>query len=78
MATKRITQRDRVIDYIQRFGKISSWDAYRDLGVTQLATRISELKARGYVFSKKRINTKTRFGTPTHYDEYYLVEAGNE
>ena len=70
----RITQRDRVLDYIRQFGSISSWDAYKDLGVTQLATRISELKERGYVFRKERVNTKNRFGGATHYDKYYLVE----
>lgn len=70
----RITQRDRVLDYIRRFGSISSWEAYKDLGVTQLATRISELKERGYKFTKERVHTRTRFDVPTHYDKYKLVE----
>ena len=70
----RTTQRDLVLEYIKTQGKISSWDAYRDLGVTQLATRVSELKAKGHKFRKERIKTTTRFGVKTHYDEYYLVE----
>lgn len=70
----RITQRDRVLQYIRDFGSISSWQAYQDLGVTQLATRIYELKQQGYIFTKKRIQTTTRYGVPTHYDEYKLVE----
>lgn len=71
---KKITQRDRVLQYINDFGSITSWDAYRDLGVTQLATRISELKERGYKFSKVRIKSKNRYGDATHYDKYFLVE----
>ena len=70
----RTTQRDLVLNYIREYGSISSWDAYRDLGITQLATRISELKDRNYVFTKERVYTKTRFGVPTHYDRYKLVE----
>jgi hypothetical protein len=70
----RQTQREMVLNYIRSEGHISSWDAYRDLGITQLATRISELKARGHKFRKERIKTTTRFGVKTHYDNYYLIE----
>lgn len=73
----RITQRDRVLDYIRQFGSISSWEAYKDLGVTQLATRISELKNKDYKFRKERVKTTTRFGVKTHFDRYFLVEESN-
>lgn len=72
------TQRDRVLQYIRDFGSITSYQAYTDLGVTQLATRIFELKKRGYNFSKKRVKTKNRYGDNTHYDEYFLTEVDNE
>lgn len=71
---KRPTQRDKILAYIRRFGCISSWEAYSELGVTQLGARIFELKELGYVFSKKRIATTNRLGEKTHYDEYRLVE----
>ena len=70
----KVTQRDRILDYIRREGFITSWDAYKELGVSQLGTRIFELKERGYKFKKERVNTKNRFGDPSHYDKYYLVE----
>lgn len=72
------TQRDRVLQYIRDFGSITSYQAYTDLGVTQLATRIFELKKRGYNFSKKRVKTQNRYGDNTHYDEYFLTEVDNE
>lgn len=71
---KRVTQCDRIIDYISRFGSITSWQAYADLGITQLATRIYELKEQGYEFEKTRVNARNRFGEPTHYDEYRLKQ----
>lgn len=72
------TQRDRVLQYIRDFGSITSYQAYTDLGVTQLATRIFELKKRGYNFNKKRVKTQNRYGDNTHYDEYFLTEVDNE
>ena len=74
----KVTQRDRVLQYIKEFGSITSWQAYAELGCTQLATRISELKERGYEFTKKRISTQNRYGDKTHYDEYRLVGVKNE
>lgn len=71
---KKITQRDRVIQYINDFGSISSWDAYKDLGITQLATRIFELKRLGYRFKTERIATKNRYGDSSHYLKYTLIE----
>lgn len=70
----RPTQRDKVLKFIRDFGKITSWDAYSELGVTQLASRIFELKQEGYIFTKTRIRTKNRYGENTHYDEYRLIE----
>ena len=74
MRKVKLTQRDKVLSYIRQFGFITSWQAYQDLGITQLATRIYELKERGYQFTTTRIKTKNRLGENTHYDEYRLVE----
>lgn len=68
------TQREKIINYIKKFGSISSWQAYQDLGITQLGARIYELKKHGYKFDTKRIDTTNRFNEPTHYFEYRLVE----
>ena len=46
----KIPQKQRVIDYINKFGSISSWEAYADLGITQLGARIDQLKKEGYNF----------------------------
>ena len=74
---KKVTQRDRVLKYIQDFGYITSWDAYKELGVSQLGARIFELKERGYAFKKERVYDKNRYGEKTHYDKYILSEVAN-
>lgn len=72
---KKATQRDRVLQYIREHGFITSYKAYKDIGCTQLATRISELKARGFSFRKERVKTVNMYGDPTHFDKYMLVKA---
>ena len=69
---RKPSQREKVLDYIVKFGSITSWQAYSDLGITQLGARIFELKEQGYIFSKTRVNTTNRLGEKTHYDEYRL------
>lgn len=72
---RRLTQKDRILKYMKDFGYISSWDAYADLGITQLGARIYELKKIGYVFSKERIKTSNRYGQPVFFDLYKIEEA---
>lgn len=35
----KITQKDRILQYIRQFGSISSWEAYKELGITQLRSK---------------------------------------
>ena len=74
----KITQRDRVINYIREFGSISSWEAYKDLGITQLATRIKELKEQGYEFKTEWESSTNRYGEKTDYKRYYLADMISE
>lgn len=68
----KVNQRQRIIDYINQFGSITSKDAYDDLGITQLATRIKELKEQGYKFETKWESGKNRYGERVDFKRYYL------
>ena len=67
-----MTQKERIIDYIKQFGSITSLDAYKDLGITQLGARIDGLKKDGYRFKTEWESGKNRFGEKTDYKRYYL------
>lgn len=69
----KIPQKQRVIDYINKFGSISSWGAYADLGITQLGARIDQLKKEGYNFKTEWESSKNKFGDKTEYKRYYLI-----
>lgn len=49
----RMTQRDRVIQYIKDFGSITRAEAFNELGIVELAARICELERMGYKFEKE-------------------------
>lgn len=70
----KITQKDRIINYIREFGSISSWEAYADLGITQLGARIDQLKKEGYEFRTEWESRKNRFNEDTTYKRYYLAD----
>lgn len=74
---ERMTQRDRVLDYIKQFGSITSKDAFNDLGVTQLAARICELTDRGYTFDKQYESAKNRFGESVSFVRYSMKGKAN-
>ena len=70
----KIAQKDRIINYIRQFGSISSWEAYSDLGITQLGARIDQLKKEGYKFKTEWESNTNRFGEKTEYKRYFLVD----
>ncbi len=67
-----MTQCDRVIDYINKFGSITSRDAVIDLGIMELPARICDLQRKGYTFKKRSESSKNRFGEKVHYIRYSL------
>lgn len=74
----KINQRQRIINYIREFGSITSKDAYNYLGITQLATRIKELKELGYEFRTEWESSKNRFKEPVSFKRYYLADIVSE
>ena len=41
-----MTQEDKVLQYMQDFGSITTWDAFTDLGITRLSAKIFNLRAK--------------------------------
>lgn len=70
-----MTQGERIIQYIKDFGSITPMEAFAELGITKLATRISELSRKGYVFNKVYVKSKNRYGDPVYYMQYSLRAA---
>ena len=69
------TQRELVLEYITRFGSITPMQAFTDLGITKLATRISEMRKDGMEFKIETVKSKNRFGKIVHYAKYSFIEG---
>lgn len=68
----RITQCDKVLQFIKVNGSITSMQAFYNLGVTRLAARIANLRERGVDIESKTVSGKAKDGTPIHYSVYSL------
>lgn len=72
-----MTQQEAVIRHINENGYITSAEAMSIYGISQLATRVFELKRKGYLFKKERVETTNRLGKKTYYDKYMLMEESD-
>lgn len=77
MTNSRPTQAQRVLDYIERFGSITQHEALIDLGVARLASRVSELKKRGYNIVGEWIKVPNRFGELVSVKRYSMGGDSN-
>ena len=73
----KVTQCQRILDYMDQFGSISTLEAFKDLGVARLASRIHDLKSMGYSIVSETRSSKNRFGEDTHFKVYRLAEKEN-
>lgn len=70
--TAKLTQCERIVQYIEETGSITQLDALREFGCMRLASRISDLKKMGYPVTKKMEKAYNRYGEPISYARYTI------
>ena len=65
-----MTQKDRMLKYMDDFGFITTYQAVLDLGIASPTKRISELRQEGETIIGETIYGKNRYGEKTHYNKY--------
>lgn len=73
-----MTQCERIIEYIDTFGSITTLVAFRDLGVTRLASRIHDLTKQGYTFKRDFETRKNRYGENVSYVRYSFADLDSK
>ena len=68
-----MTQADRVVDFMQKNGSISSLEAIQELGVTRLAACIYKLKRNGLEIAKETAKSVNRYGEKVYFARYRIV-----
>ena len=70
MATKKTTQAALVLDWLKRYGEITTREAVTELNIMSLAKRIEELRKRGHIIETeyRKSPSGARYGV---YSLYY-------
>lgn len=72
----RPSQNERIIEYMKTYGSITQFEALQDLGVMRLASRISDLRSRGYAINDTVESVKNRYGEKCRVKRYSLQKEG--
>lgn len=72
-----MTQRERVIKYLNEFGSITRAEGFTQLGIVELPARICELESMGYEFDKETVFSKNRYGEKVCFTKYTLKGRNN-
>ena len=68
-----MTQKERILKYLNDFGSITPLEAMRDLGVMRLSARIMELNRNGWKIVRDTEVSKNRYGQTTRYARYRMA-----
>ena len=71
---EKVTQCDKILAYIREHGSITPLDALREFGCMRLASRMSDLKGRGYNVKSTMETSKNQYGEPVSYARYTICE----
>jgi hypothetical protein len=71
-------QNRRILDYIALHGGITTLEAEHHLGVQRLASRISDLKKRGYHVVDEWVKVKNRWGEPCRVKRYSIAKENQD
>ena len=66
--------KNRVLEYIERFGSINTFQAFMDLGCTRLSEYIRQLKLE-YNIQDEWLEGINRFGEKIKYKNYFIKEG---
>ena len=65
-----MNQHERIRKHIRDFGSITPMEAFQDLGITKLSTRMGEMIRNGEKYSKTMVSATNRYGKKVHFMRY--------
>ena len=69
-----MTQRESIAAYLDKHGSITPMEAFSELGITKLSTRIGEMIALGADIQKETVSGKNRYGKKIHFCKYSFAK----
>lgn len=71
----KISQCDRILRHLRDYGSITSLEAINEYGILRLASRITDLKRKGYTITSEMVEGENRYKEKVHYSVYRLIET---
>lgn len=68
----KTNQCELILQYLNDFGSITTFESYTELGITRLPSRIFDLKQQGYKFEEEWVSKKNRYGKMISFKKYIL------
>ena len=68
-----MTQTEKVLRHMKRFGSITPLEAMEEYGIMRLGAQIWDLKREGHLIQSEDVKGRNRFGEPTRYAKYRLI-----
>lgn len=72
---KKLSQCERIVEYMNKYGSITQLQAYVDIGCVRLPSRIHDLKRKGYAIRREMIKVKNGEGSQVPIARYSLAEV---
>lgn len=63
--------KNKILNYMNEFGSITTWDAFRDLGCTRLSEYIRQLR-KDMIIEDEWVQTTNRYGEKVQYKRYWI------
>ena len=64
------TQNERILEYIAKNGSITQLEALTECSVMRLASRVSDLRRKGYPITGKMVKVENRYGETCYVKQY--------
>lgn len=73
---KKTNQCELVLEYLREKGSITTFESYNQLFITRLASRISDLRKKGFEFDEEWVTKKNWCGRTISFKKYKLKSEG--
>jgi len=68
------TQKEEVLQYLNKYGKISTMDAANKLFIADLQSVIRYLRKKGMLINDEWVYTRNKFGRPCRFKRYFIED----
>lgn len=61
-----------ILKHLLDFGNITTWEAFKEYGITRLSDKIYQLRKKGYEISNHQMSSINRYGKKINFVKYML------